>query len=69
MTLNTDANLVQPDDFYQALIDAHAGDRRTERALNRALYFCWQSNWHLSTLQHAIAAHAQRSTRRLVFFK
>ena len=25
MTLNSDANIRQPDDFYQTLIDAHAG--------------------------------------------
>ena len=25
MTLNTEPNIAQPDDFYQALIEAHAG--------------------------------------------
>ena len=38
MPLNTASNLTQPDDFYQALIDAHAGlSAEQSAALNARL--------------------------------
>ena len=58
MTLNIDANLARPDDFYQALIDAHAGLTDAQSAALNARLVLLLANHigDLSTLQHAIAA-------------
>lgn len=58
MTLNIDANLAQPDDFYQALIDAHAGLTDAQSAALNARLVLLLANQigDLSTLQHAITA-------------
>lgn len=58
MTLNIDANLARPDDFYQALIDAHAGLTDAQSAALNARLVLLLANQigDLSTLQHAIAA-------------
>ncbi|MBC8117955.1 MAG: DUF2783 domain-containing protein [Burkholderiaceae bacterium] len=58
MTLNTDANLAQPDDFYQALIDAHAGLTDAQSAALNARLVLLLANQigDLSTLHHAITA-------------
>lgn len=58
MTLNTQPNLVQPDDFYQALIEAHAGLSDTQSAALNARLILLLANQvgDLETLKEAINA-------------
>lgn len=58
MTLNTDPNIAQPDDFYQALIDAHAGLTEAQSAALNARLILLLANQvgDLETLRAAIAA-------------
>jgi hypothetical protein len=58
MALNTQPNIVQPDDFYQALIEAHAGLSEQESAALNARLILLLANQvgDLETLKEAIAA-------------
>lgn len=58
MTLNTQPNIAQPDDFYQALIEAHAGLSEHESAALNARLILLLANQvgDLATLKEAIAA-------------
>ena len=58
MTLDSSTNIPQPDDFYQALIEAHAGLTDEQSAALNARLVLLLSNQigDLSTLRHAIAA-------------
>lgn len=58
MPLNTDPNIARPDDFYQALIDAHAGlSEEQSAALNARLILLLANQvGDLETLRAAIAA-------------
>jgi hypothetical protein len=58
MALNTQPNIAQPDDFYQALIDAHAGLSEQESAALNARLILLLANQvgDLATLKEAIAA-------------
>lgn len=58
MGLNTQPNIAQPDDFYQALIDAHAGlTEQQSAALNARLILLLANQvGDLETLKEAIAA-------------
>ncbi len=58
MALNTDPNIPRADDFYQALIDAHAGlSEAQSAALNARLIFLLANQvGDLDTLRAAIAA-------------
>ena len=58
MTLDSQTNIQQPDDFYQALIDAHAGlTEEQSAALNARLVLLLANQiGDLATLQQAIAA-------------
>jgi len=58
MALNTQPNMARPDDFYQALIDAHAGLSEQESAALNARLILLLANQigDLDTLKAAIAA-------------
>lgn len=58
MTLNSEPNIAQPDDFYQALIDAHAGLTDAQStALNAQLVLLLANQvGDLATLHEAINA-------------
>lgn len=58
MTLDTRPNIAQPDDFYQALIEAHAGLSEQESAALNARLILLLANQvgDLATLKEAIAA-------------
>ncbi|MDH4114673.1 MAG: DUF2783 domain-containing protein [Burkholderiaceae bacterium] len=58
MTLNTEPNIAQPDDFYQALIEAHAGLPEAQSAALNARLILLLANQvgDLATLKEAIAA-------------
>jgi hypothetical protein len=58
MALNTQPNITQPDDFYQALIEAHAGlSDQDSAALNARLILLLANQvGDLATLKEAIAA-------------
>ena len=58
MTLDSEPNIPQADDFYQALIDAHASlTEEQSAALNARLVLLLANQvGDLTTLQHAIAA-------------
>ena len=58
MTLNTEPNIARPDDFYQALIDAHAGLTDAQSATLNARLILLLANQvgDLDTLRAAIAA-------------
>jgi len=58
MPLNTDPNIAQPDDFYQALIDAHAGLSDAQSAALNARLILLLANHigDIDTLRAAIAA-------------
>jgi hypothetical protein len=58
MTLNTEPNIARPDDFYQALIDAHAGLTDAQSAALNARLILLLANQvgDLVTLREAIAA-------------
>jgi len=58
MALNTQPNIAQPDDFYQALIEAHAGLTEQESALLNVRLILLLANQvgDLVTLKEAIAA-------------
>jgi hypothetical protein len=58
MALNTQPNIAQPDDFYQALIDAHAGlSEQQSAALNARLILLLANQvGDLETLKQAIEA-------------
>ena len=58
MTLDSQANIQQPDDFYQALIDAHVGlTDEQSAALNARLVLLLATQvGDLATLQQVIAA-------------
>ena len=58
MTFNSESNIQQPDDFYQALIDAHVGlTEEQSAALNARLVLLLANQiGDLSTLRQAIAA-------------
>ena len=58
MALNTQPNIAQADDFYQALIDAHAGLSEPESAALNARLILLLANQvgDLATLKAAIAA-------------
>lgn len=58
MTLESEANIQQPDDFYQALIDAHAGltDEQSAALSARLVLLLANQIGDLATLQQAIAA-------------
>ncbi len=61
MTLNPQPNIARPDDFYQALIDAHAGLTNEQSAeLNARLVLLLANQvGDLATLQQAISAARQ----------
>ena len=56
--LKTEANIASPDDFYQALIDAHAGLSEDQSAALNARLILLLANQvgDLETLKEAIAA-------------
>ena len=58
MTLDTRPNIAQPDDFYQALIEAHAGLSEAQSAALNARLILLLANQigDLATLKEAIAA-------------
>ena len=58
MTLNTEPNIARPDEFYQALIDAHAGLTEAQSAALNARLILLLANQvgDLDTLRAAIAA-------------
>ncbi len=58
MALNTQPNIDRPDDFYQALIEAHAGLTEQESAALNARLILLLANQvgDLETLKEAIAA-------------
>jgi hypothetical protein len=58
MALNTEPNIARPDDFYQALIDAHAGLTDVQSAALNARLILLLANQvgDLDTLRAAIAA-------------
>jgi Protein of unknown function (DUF2783) len=58
MALNTQPNIAQADDFYQALIEAHAGLTEQESAALNARLILLLANQvgDLATLKEAIAA-------------
>jgi hypothetical protein len=58
MALNTQPNIEKPDDFYQALIEAHAGlSEQQSAALNARLILLLANQvGDLATLKEAIAA-------------
>ena len=58
MTFDSEANIPQPDDFYQALIDAHAGlTEEQSAALNARLVLLLANQiGDLNTLRQAITA-------------
>ena len=58
MALDTQPNIGQPDDFYQALIEAHAGLSEQESAALNARLILLLANQvgDLATLKAAIAA-------------
>ena len=58
MTLDSDSNIQQPDDFYQALIDAHAGltDEQSAALNARLVLLLANQIGNLTTLRQAIAA-------------
>jgi Protein of unknown function (DUF2783) len=58
MTLDSQTNIQQPDDFYQALIDAHAGltDEQSAALNARLVLLLANQVGNLATLRQAIAA-------------
>jgi len=58
MTLNSEPNIEQPDDFYQALIEAHAGltDEQSAALNARLVLLLANQIGDLNTLRLAIAA-------------
>jgi hypothetical protein len=58
MALNTQPNIAQPDDFYQVLIEAHAGLSETQSAALNARLILLLANQvgDLETLNEAISA-------------
>ena len=58
MALNTEPNIARPDDFYQALIEAHAELSEQESAALNARLILLLANQvgDLATLKEAIAA-------------
>jgi hypothetical protein len=58
MPLNTEPNIARPDDFYQALIDAHAGLSEAQSAALNARLILLLANQvgDVDTLRAAIAA-------------
>ena len=58
MALNTQPNIARPDDFYQALIEAHAGlSEEQSAALNARLILLLANQvGDLETLKAALAA-------------
>lgn len=58
MPLVTDPNIAQPDEFYQALLDAHAGLTDDESAALNARLILLLANQvgDLETLKQALAA-------------
>jgi Protein of unknown function (DUF2783) len=58
MPLTTEPNLAQPDEFYQALIDAHAGlsDEQSAALNARLILLLANQVGDLATLREAIAA-------------
>jgi hypothetical protein len=58
MTLDNETHIQQPDDFYQALIDAHAGltDEQSAALNARLVLLLANQIGDLATLQQAIAA-------------
>jgi len=65
MPLETGARLTQPDEFYQALIDAHAGlDDEASAALNARLVLLLANQiGDLDTLREALAVARGASGR------
>ena len=57
MSLNTEPNIARPDDFYQALIDAHAGltDEQSAALNARLILLLANQVGDLDTLRAAIA--------------
>lgn len=62
MALNTQPNIERPDDFYQALIEAHVGLSEQESAALNARLILLLANQvgDLATLKEAIAAAKMR---------
>ena len=58
MTFDSEANIPQPDDFYQALIDAHAGltDEQSAALNARLVLLLANQIGDLNTLRQAITA-------------
>lgn len=58
MMLNSEPNIAQPDDFYQMLIDAHAGltDEQSVALNARLVLLLANQVGDLDTLRQAIAA-------------
>lgn len=63
MPLNTEPNIARPDDFYQALIDAHAGLSEAQSAALNARLILLLANQvgDVDTLRAAIAAAREAS--------
>ena len=66
MTLNTTPNLEAPDDFYEALIEAHRDlDNAASHALNARLVLLLANHiGSLAVLQQALAAARAGAERR-----
>lgn len=66
MPLDAGSRLAQPDEFYQALIDAHAGlDDEASAALNARLVLLLANQvGDLDTLREALAVARAASDRR-----
>lgn len=64
MTMNSEANIQQPDDFYQTLLDAHAGltDEQSAALNARLVLLLANEIGDLPTLREAITA-AGRSAK------
>ena len=58
MTFNSESNIQQPDDFYQALIEAHAGltDEQSAALNARLVLLLANQIGDLNTLRQAILA-------------
>lgn len=58
MTLDSETNMQQPDDFYQTLIDAHAGltDEQSAALNARLVLLLANQIGDLTTLRQAIVA-------------
>ena len=65
MPLNTDVNVARPDDFYQALIDAHAGlsDEQSARVNARLILLLANHIGDVDVLREAITIASAEERR------